>query len=34
MAAVKSGPSLGTATKQGYLNIPYNLNVAWYATLS
>jgi hypothetical protein len=34
MAAVKSGPSLGTATKLGYLNIPYDVNAAWYATLS
>ena len=34
MAAVKSGPSLGTATKQGYLNIPYNQNATWYATHS
>jgi hypothetical protein len=31
MAAVKAGPSLGSVTKPGYVNIPYSLNGTWYA---
>ena len=34
MASVKSGPSLGTATKLGYINCPYFGNANWYATHS
>jgi hypothetical protein len=34
MAAVKSGPSLGTAAKPGYINWPYYGNASWYATHS
>ena len=34
MASVKSGPSLGTAAKLGYINCPYWGNANWYATHS
>jgi hypothetical protein len=34
MAAVKSGSSLGTAAKPGYINWPYIANGTWYATHS
>jgi hypothetical protein len=34
MASVKSGPSLGTAAKPGYINYPYYVSGTWYATHS